>query len=183
MKRSARLRWLVVGFLLVELVVGYAGWFTPRREIFPFGSWMMFALVPNRLTDYDLLLHGTADQPQEPPRPFDESGGLVHAPHSIVSYQLIQQLGQAVEAGDHARAEGLRRQVEEQFAVPQMRYDLIRVTYLPVPRWQSGQVLSRRPVGSFVATAPPLLNPDPPPPLERDPEAPPPPAAQVPTQP
>lgn len=168
MKRFARLQTLAAGFLLTEVVVGYAGWFTRRREVFPFSPWMMFALVPNRLTAYDLLLHGPADRPQEPPRPFDQSGALVHAPHSVVSYHLIQQFGGALEAGDRAGADHFRRQVEEQFALAHMRYDLVQVTYLPVPRWESGQVLSRRFVRSFVATEPPLSNPDQPPPLERD---------------
>lgn len=172
MKRSAHLPTLAAAFLLAEVVIGYGGWFTPRHEVFPFSPWLMFALVPDRLTDYDLLLHGTPDRPQEPPRPFDQSGALVHAPHSIVCYQLIQQLGHAVEGADPSRVEGSRRQVEEQFATAHMRYDLIQVTYRPVARWQSGQVLLRRAVRSFVATAPPLVNPDLPPPLEQDPGTP-----------
>ncbi len=168
--------------MLAEVTVGYAGWFTPRREVFPFSSWSMFALVPNRLSEYDLLLHGTAGQPQEPPRSLNQSRGLVHAPHSVVTHQLVQQFGQAVEGNDPTLAEGIRRQVEEQFAVAHVRYDLIQVAYRPVPRWQSGQVLSQRFLRSFVATQPPLLNPDLPPPLERDEELPPP-AAQSPASP
>lgn len=156
--------------LLAQVVVGYAGWFTPRREIFPFTAWFMFALVPNEQTDYDVLLHGPAIHPQEPPQNFDQSGVFVHAPHSIVSHQLIQQLGDAVEKGDAARIAYLRPQLEEQFAAAHMRYDLIKVTYTPVVRWKTGRVLSSRVLRSFVATEPPQLDPDRPPPLEQEPD-------------
>ncbi len=155
MKRHLRLQWFAALFLAVQVLAGYAGWFTPRHEIFPFTSWFLFSLVPNRVKDYDLLLHGTPNQPQEPPQSFNRSGALVYAPHSIVTYQLIQQLGDAVRQEDAPRVEFLRRQIEEQFAVGPMGYDLLELTYKPVARWKTGQVVSSRLVRSFVATEPP----------------------------
>ena len=142
---------LAAVFLLAQVVVGYAGWLTPRHEIFPFTSWLLFSLVPGKVTDYDLILHGSSRWPQVPPRPFNQSGGLVSSGHSIVTYQVIQQLGAAVTAGDTARIESLRHQIEEQFAVPSIRYDLVNLTYQPVARWKTGQILSSRVVQSFVA--------------------------------
>lgn len=142
MKRLHRLQTLAAAFLFVQVAVGYAGWFTPRHEIFPLTSWLLFSLVPNKITDYDLLLHGSAAYPQKPARSFNQSGVLVRAPHSIVSYQLIQQLGEAVEDGDQPKADYLRQQIEEQFAVASIAYDLTKVRYEPVDRWKTGQVLS-----------------------------------------
>lgn len=153
MKRLRRLQILAAGFLLFQVAIGYAGWFTPRHEVFPFTSWLLFSLVPDRITDYDLLLHGSPLYPQNPPRPFNQSGALVRAPHSIVSYQLIQQLGDAVEKGDAPRAEALRQEIEEQFAAAPMTYDLVRLTYRPAARWSSGQLVSpARIVRSFTAS-------------------------------
>ena len=159
MKRLHRLQTLAAVFLLAQVVVGYAGWLTPRHEIYPFPSWLLFSLVPNRINDYDLLLHGSPTYPQEPPRPFNQSGGLVRAAHSIVSYQLIQQLGDAVSAGSPAQIEYLCHQIEEQFATAPMRYDLIKVSYDPVARWKTGQVFSSTPVRSFTAKKLPLASP------------------------
>jgi hypothetical protein len=159
MKRLHRLQTFAAMFLVAQVVVGYAGWFTPRHEIYPFTSWLLFSLVPDRLSDYDLLLHGSPAYPQEPPRSFNQSAGLVRAPHSIVSYQVIQQLGEAVAANDSARVDYLRGQIEEQFAVAPMRYDLIKVSYHPVDRWKTGRILSSSPVQSFTAAKLPLALP------------------------
>lgn len=158
MKRIFRLQWLAAVFLFAQVVIGYAGWLTPRHEIYPFTSWLLFSLVPDRITDYDLLLHGSPTFPQEPPRPFNQSGGLVRAPHSIVSYQLIQQLGEAVAANDNPRIEYLRREIEEQFAFVPMRYDLIEVRYRPVSRWKTGHVLAMTGIHSFTSSKTPVVS-------------------------
>ncbi len=163
MKRLHRLTILAAAFLLIQVVVGYAGWFTPRHEIFPLTSWLLFSLVPDRVADYDLVLHGSSAFPQNPARSFNQSGTLVYAPHSIVSYQLIQQLGEAVEGGDQTRAEYLRQQLEEQFNVASIRYDLVKQRYRPVEHWKTGQLLSPASVvASFTSGAlrPVLLDPN-----------------------
>ena len=150
MKHYRRLQALAVAALLAELVVGLGGTLTPRKEIFPFASWFLFSTVPYETTDFDLILRTLGDQPLEPARAFSQGSGLVSQPHSIVAYQVIQQLGDAEKAHDAARIQALRRQIEGQFLVPAIHYDLVRVTYAPLERWQTGRALRTEPVCSFV---------------------------------
>ncbi len=165
MKRYRRLRQCVVWFLVAELIIGMGGWLTPRHEVFPFAAWFLFLLVPYQTSDYDLVLRAEGTRPLDPPPSFNQaSGALVQASHSIVSYQVIQQLGDAEKKGDDARSLALRRQIEAQFRVPFIHYDLVRVEYHPVERWQTGQIVRRTPLKSFTAgqvrpeTAAPLPN-------------------------
>ena len=150
-----RYRWLrrwAVGFLVAECVVGMGGALTARQEIFPFASWFLFLLVPYHTSDYDLVLRAEGTRTLDPPPTFSHApGALVQASHSIVTYQLIQQLGEAQKHGDAARVRALRRQIEAQFRVFSIHYDLVRVVYQPVERWQTGRVISRTPLQSFVA--------------------------------
>ena len=155
MKRYRWLQLVAVGFLVAECVVGMGGQLTPRREIFPFASWFLFLLVPYHTSDYDLLLRAEGTRPLDPPPTFSQAPGtIVLASHSIVAYQLIQQLGEAERKGDAERSSALRRQLEIQFRVPSMHYDLVRVVYQPVERWQTGHVISRTPLKSFVTGQP-----------------------------
>ena len=149
-----RLRRLAVALLVVEFVVGMVGYLTPRKEIFPLASWFLFLLVPHHTNDYDLILRGGDGHPIDPPRPYSQLPGLVATPHSIVTYQLVQQFGEAVARRDDARSRSLRRQIESQFAVPRVQYDLVLNTYQPVERWETGRVRARRTLRSFTAGEP-----------------------------
>ena len=153
MTRYRRLRLVVVAALLVELVVGLGGTLTPRKEIFPFASWFLFSLVPGQTSDYDLVLRAEGERPLDPQPRFSQAGRLVTTPHSIVSYNLIQQLGHAVEHHD-PEVGVLRQQVEAQFTVPFIHYDLVKATYRPVERWESDQTLRLVPLRSFVSGQP-----------------------------
>ena len=153
MKRLRRFKTLAAAFLSAQLVVGYLGWLTPQHEIFPFASWFLFSLVPDHVTDYDLLLYGPANRSQTVPRAFNRASNLVKGNHSVASYQLIQQLGAAVESRDQTRIGNVRRQIEEQFYASGVRYDLVQVTFRPVERLKTGRVLSSRPVQTFISGA------------------------------
>ena len=144
-----RLRRVAVALLVVEVVVGMGGYLTPGKEIFPFASWFLFLLVPNRTTAYDLILRAQNSQPIEPPQPYAQLAWLVYGAHSVVTYQLVQQLGEADHRHDAAAVHSLRRQIEAQFAQPGMQYDLVRNTYRPVERWKSGQVIERQTLRSL----------------------------------
>ena len=144
-----RLRLFAILALTAELVVGFGGTLTPRREIFPFASWLLFSLVPFRTSEYDILVRSPGDGGST--LSFNQAGDLVHSSHSIVSYQLIQQLGHAVETRDRDLVASLRAQIEPRFRLPGLRYELVKVSYAPIPRWTSGKVVSQVPVATFVA--------------------------------
>ena len=152
MKQYRRLQALAMGFLTLECIVGFGGALTPRHEIFPFASWFLFGLIPDKESDYDLVLRAEGTRALDPPPSFSHApGALVQGSHSVVSYQLIQQLGDAETRHDAPRSRALRRQIEAQFRVPFIHYDLVRVVYRPVAYWETGQAISRAPMKSFVA--------------------------------
>lgn len=145
-----RCRLFAVGVLTAEFVVGLAGTLTPRGEIFPFASWFLFSLRPDRVVSFDLLLRGTERHPIEPPKPFNQGGGLVKSPHSVTVYQLTQQLGRAIEGGQSAQISRLRREIEAQFSAPGMRYEVVRLSYGLADRWKGQPPERSEPLASFV---------------------------------
>ncbi len=149
-----RLRRMAVALLVMECVVGMAGYLTPRKEIFPLASWFLFLLVPHHTNDYDLILRARDGSPIDPPLPYSQAPALVASPHSIVTYQLIQQFGDAETRHDAARGRSLRRQLEAQFLAGRVQYDLVLNTYQPVERWETGRVRARRTLRSFTAGEP-----------------------------
>ena len=152
MSRYQRLRVFALLALTAEFVLGFAGTLTPRKEIFPFASWFLFSLVPYESSDYDLLIRPPEDS--GPPIPFNQAGRFVDSSHSIVAFQVIQQLGQAEEQHDHELVARLRQQIEPRFRVAGIHYDLVKVRYAPIPRWTSGAVTSQALLASFTAGEP-----------------------------
>lgn len=148
-KTFRRCRRFAVGVLATQFIVGLAGTLTPRGEIFPFASWFLFSLRPDRVVSYDLLLRGSARRPLDPPKPFNQGGELVKAPHSINVYQLTQQLGRAVESRRPDQIRRLRREIEAQFIPPGMRYDVVRVSYGLAERWGGQPPVRSEPLASF----------------------------------
>ena len=149
-----RLRAVAVALLAVEFVVGMGGYLTPRHEIYPFASWFLFLLVPNDTSDYDLLLRANNGNPIDPPQPYNQAAWLVTLPHSILTYQLVQQLGDAETRHDAPRSRRLRRQIEALFTQPRVRYDLVRNTSRPIERYETGQVRARQSLRSFTSGDP-----------------------------
>ena len=149
-----RLRRVAVALLVVEFVVGMGGYLTPRHEIFPFASWFLFLLVPDRTSDYDLLLRANDGNPIDPPQPYSQASWLVSAPHSILTYNLVQQFGDAETSHDTPRSRRLRRQLEALFTQPRVQYDLVRNTSRPVERYETGQVRTRQTLRSFTSGEP-----------------------------
>jgi hypothetical protein len=152
MHRYRRLRVLAFVALAAELVVGLGGALTKRREIFPFASWFLFSLVPFQSSEYDLLIH--PPDGAGAPLPLNQAGKYVNYSHSIVAFQLIQQMGHAQEQHDPELLGRLRQQIETRFRTAGLHYDLVKVRYAPIPRWTNGSVLSQQAVASFTAGQP-----------------------------
>ena len=150
MNRYRWLRGLATIFLIVEFTVGFGGALTPRQEIFPFASWFLFLLVPSRTSEYDVVLTAEGRRTLDPPPSFSHApDALVQGSHSIVAYQLIQQLGDAERKNDRARSLAIRHQIEAHFRVPFIHYQLDAIQYHPVERWQSGRIAHRSPLVSY----------------------------------
>ena len=154
MSSYRRLRWLVVAALFVQFAVGLGSELPPRREWFPFASWFLFVLVPNRTVECDVEIRAVDDQPLDPPQRFSRTQGMVYLPHSIAAFNVIQGLGQALRSGDAARARAARAQLESLCGTRRLRYDVVENTYDPVPRYDTGATLRRRVLGSFTTHEP-----------------------------
>ena len=154
MSSYRRLRLFAVLLLAVEFVVGMGGWLTPRHEVFPFASWFLFTLVPNHTTEYDLEFRVANDRPLDPPVRFSRAGGLVLQPHSITAFNVIQGLGAALEHGNDREVRALRAQIDALCGASRLSYDLVKVTYDPAARYDTGAALQRRVLGTFTTHQP-----------------------------
>jgi hypothetical protein len=115
-----RVRRGVAVFLAIYFIVGLGTLLLPAREIYPFYSWFLFALVPqNATTHYELILYEVNGQPLDPPRRYQEADGLVRSPHNVTVYRLTQQIG----ATQDARA---RELLEKTWLPPNTRYEIIK---------------------------------------------------------
>lgn len=146
-------QWITVA-LAAEFFLGFGGALTPRGELFPFASWLLFSLVPYHTNEYDLRLEAPPGRPDAAPVSFSEAENFVRNPHSIVTFQLIQQLGRAVQARRDGEARRLRTQIEAFLPSPKVRYDLVMLTYDPVQRWKTGQILAMQRLAAFVSGEP-----------------------------
>jgi hypothetical protein len=137
-----RTRWLVAAIWVVYPLIGVATqwaparWF-PHRELYPFYSWSLFALVPNMEHRYTARIYEANGEIMEPPTLFEEARRNVRQPHSAAVLQLFTRLARAHEAGQEAEVERLLRLVDDHIPRP-ARFELVRLTYQPVERWRNG---------------------------------------------
>ena len=144
-----RLRLCAVVLLAVEFAVGMGGWLTPRHEVFPFASWFLFTLVPHHTTEYDLEFRAANDRPLDSPVRYSRATWLVPQPHSITAFNVIQALGTALEHGNGRDSRALRAQIDALCGPARLTYDVVKVTYDPVARYDTGAALRRRVLGTF----------------------------------
>ena len=154
MRSYRRLSLLAAGLLAAVFVVGLAGSLTPRGEVFPLASWFLFVLVPNHTTEYDMEFRAANDQALPQPLRFARSSGLTIQPHSITGFQVVQQLGRALEHGDAEKTRTLRRQIDSLCYPGRFRYDVVKVVYDPVARYDTDATQGRRVLGTFTTREP-----------------------------
>jgi len=141
MKKYRRLKSVLAAILGGTLALGLVSAVRPAGEIFPFASWFLFSLVPQRVTSYDMLVRSWGEQRFDPPTPLNEVEGLLGSPRSSTVFQLVQRYGRAEEAGDRAEAEVAWRLLQPKFtsAAP-VTFELVKRSYDPVDRSRGGRV-------------------------------------------
>ena len=149
-----RLRLLVLAALAVEFTVGMAGEIPPRREVFPFASWFLFARVPHHTVEYDVEFRAVDGRPLPAPVRFSRAAGWVFQPHSITAFNVIQLLGKTLERNQPADTRALRQQVDAFCGGNALHYDVVKVTYDPVARYETGTTLQHRVLGTFQTRQP-----------------------------
>jgi hypothetical protein len=119
-------------YAIAGLGLGVAG----RQEVYPVFSWSLFSRIPNNQSWFAVRLltqrgEGLADAPF-----FEEAAGLVRNPQSIAAQHVIRRLGNAVVRGDSVEEADARRLLEEVYLVPDLEYELVRIEFDPLRRWQ-----------------------------------------------
>ena len=140
MKAYRRPQFFLAGFLLFHFCVGITSELAARGEIFPFYSWFLFVLVPQKAVVYDVLILEQPGRVFDPPVSYQRAGELVREPRSIVTYRLVQAFGRATEKGDTNAAAALRTELESRFTASPVHYELAKLRFdNPLRRWKSGQ--------------------------------------------
>ncbi len=138
MRSYLRLKMFLAAFTSMIFIMGYATLArAPSYEIFPFYSWVMFALTPQEEEDYAVKISVVEGVPLDVPVVFQEAGELVHSAESIAVYQRIQRMGKAWEKGDTGC--GDRAIFEREYFRKRVSYDLVKRRFDPIERWKSGR--------------------------------------------
>src|SRR5258707_14931056 len=109
MKKYRRIQAALLAILAGTFALGLVSAVRPGGEIFPFASWFLFSLVPQRVTSYDLLVRSWGSREFQPPKSLIEVEGLLRSPRASTVYQLVQRYGRAAEAGQRAEADAAWR--------------------------------------------------------------------------
>jgi hypothetical protein len=109
-------------------VLGLCAGANQKHEVFPFFSWFLFPLTPNRVTQYELA----------PPPTLTNLGRT----HQMDLHVLEQELGSALERRDTVATPTLLRRLERNFLVCPSHFAVVRTDYEPRTRWTTGAVHS-----------------------------------------
>jgi hypothetical protein len=138
MKHYWQNKWRSALFLSAMILIGYAAIPLPGNELFPFYSWSMFAKVPSERNSFAVFIHEVGGQPVTPAKEFQEAGGMVNSPKSVVAHQVIQKLGLAYAVGGRAELADAKSRFEKNYLSIGTRYALVRMNYDPLTRWKNG---------------------------------------------
>ncbi|MES2307254.1 MAG: hypothetical protein V4507_00185 [Verrucomicrobiota bacterium] len=135
---------MIVG-LIAYLIAGILTFDIQKKksnEKFPIFSWFLFADVPQKHhVRYTIKIYraDNVDLPQ--PLMFSEAA-LYSNPKSVSANKLIQDMGRAIEFHDDQWLQQAREVFEQNQIIRVQRYELIKLTYDPVERYQTGKMES-----------------------------------------
>jgi len=107
--------------------------------------------VPNDDSRYVLLVHGHEGHRVEPPVSFLRAPSTIVVGNRYIGRKVIQHLGRAVERGEAARVEELRRLLERNYLQGRVRYELVFERYDPIEKWTTGANFERRSLGQLTS--------------------------------
>lgn len=136
MRRYRRLQILVATVFLVMFAAGEAALLRPPTyEVFPFYSWSMFALVPNKTEQFYVFVTKDGET-----REYTRAKKWVRDANSVVAYTVIQQYGNALKSGNKKEIAKWRRQFEENHMPDDLGYEVRYGNGDPMARWQQERV-------------------------------------------
>lgn len=148
------LKILLILFLLIYFLVGlYARTIrTEDEDLYPFFSWFLFSVVPARVQeDYIIKIVEYRGSQVNPPALVEKTSGIFNKSRSLAEYfQMTRNLGVAVSQGQAEQVKRLRVHIETNlFSGKPLTYAVYRVTYSPIERFKTGQLLSSQELAIF----------------------------------
>jgi hypothetical protein len=153
--RQRRIKLAIAMLFLVYAIIAVAGdRFAPRREYFPFFSWSLFSDIPEQRSTFELYIHRVNQEAYDEPRNFYELREYFRAArrrNSTIA-KSVKAVGRALARGEE-QADHLRSVLEDQLLAEQasIDYEITRVVFRPLDRWQHGELIRREPIARFVA--------------------------------
>ena len=156
MKKYRRLQATLIALVVGTFALGMVSAVRPAGEIFPFASWFLFSLVPQRVTSYEIRVTEWNGQKFSPPRSIIDVDGLLQNPRSSTVFQLVQRYcaGSTLENGLSEDAKTAWALLSSRMATPKsLFFDVMRITYDPIERSSTGRMISEDWVSaSFIGT-------------------------------
>lgn len=151
---------LIIVFLVVYFSVGIAARFLSRgtEDFYPFFSWFLFTTVPPRIqTDYAIRIVEAGGKKFDPPVFFERADDVYEkGDRSVAEYsRLTRSLAMSVRGNQKEEVERLRSALERKFLVYPVVYEAVEVTFSPIERWKTGEVLGVKTLATFAAQTPP----------------------------
>ncbi len=131
--------WILVILVLYFLGGLYAKAVDNNGDFYPFFSWSLFSRVPDRFeTDFRILLHRAGNETFENPVLL-ETTGYYNKRVDLTEYRfLIQNVAQAIRRGGVEEIAARRAELERNFLVRPVAYEIATVRYSPIERWKRG---------------------------------------------
>jgi len=143
MNRYRRIWFYILAGLFLYLVGGLLTFDLEKKksnEVFPVFSWFLFADVPQKNhVRYTLRVLRADDRDLVPALFFSEAGAFAN-PKSVSANKLIDEIGRSLAHQEEGEVQRLRRTLEENQIHRIQRYELIKLTYDPVERYQTGKM-------------------------------------------
>lgn len=148
------LKRLITILVILYFFVGNFTWEFYKLEIFPIYSWDLFSYIPNLSGDYGLKINAINGEYLDPPLYYQDAADLFNDTESIITFNVIQTLGQAIDQQDNAKITAAREQIETLYfgKYDQVEYELKKRTYYASERWRSGQFESEERLATYDTT-------------------------------
>ncbi len=138
---QAALALVLAGTLALGLVSGVRG---SGGEVFPFASWFLFSLVPDRVTTYELRVRQFDGRTFDPPRALAAVENLAGSPRSATTFEAVQRYAQSVRDGDEARqAATWQALCARMVRFDLLRFEVVEQTFDPIERFRAGRAAER----------------------------------------
>ncbi|MCX6819765.1 MAG: hypothetical protein NT019_00525 [Candidatus Adlerbacteria bacterium] len=143
-KELSQLQTLLGIFLGLYFLAGLSTFFlfssAHDKSFPPFFHWFLFALVPNEhfSTQYTVQLTAYRGKTFTPPELFGEANDIIPEATANRARDGIRHLGKALVAGDTARADVVRAELEAAYFPKDLSWQVVKITYDPIERFKTG---------------------------------------------